>query len=113
MLPRDEWPRLAVTVLADLWPSFSPLAQVIVVEAGDRIVGHWVLMPIWHVEFLQSAGLAVSRRLYRTMRTLTHDLGIEAVMTGALDDTVRGLLDHVGATRLPGDHYLWRVRQED
>lgn len=89
-------------------------ARVIVVEDEGVLTGRWVLMPVWHAEFLEIAPThqgktSVARRLYAAMRSTARSLGVKAVYTGATTDDVRGLLEHVGATKLPGDHYVWEM----
>lgn len=111
VLPREEWKRLAGTEAEALWPLLTHAAQVLVVEDGDRIAGCWVLMPILHVECLYVAPehrkkTSVARRLFVGMKRLVRESGSSHVMTAAASDEVRDLLAHVGATKIPGDHYV-------
>lgn len=112
VLPPEAWGALAQTDLEYLWQNLPPDSKVIVVEDGETIVGRWVLMPIWHAEFLSIAPshqgkTSVARRLYQGMRRLLDELQIKAVYTGAVDEHVVKLLDHVHAQKLPGEHYIW------
>lgn len=115
LLPSEEWPRLAGTEAAAIWPHLDPLrAHVLVVEDAGVIVGTWVLMNVLHAECLWIApehrhGVSVARRLWTFMRRTARGLGVPVVATAALTDDVRALLDHVGATKVPGDHYAMRV----
>lgn len=115
ILPPEEWPRLAGTEAETIWPLLDPRrAHVLVVEHGDAIVGTWVLMNVLHAECLWIApehrhGVSVARRLWTFMRRTARSLGVPVVATAALTDDVRALLDHVGATKVPGDHYAMRV----
>jgi len=115
ILPSEEWPRLAGTEAESVWPHFDPArVQVLVVEQDGAIVGTWVLMNVLHAECLWIApshrGLAsVARRLWTLMQRTARTLGVPAVATAALSDDVRGLLEHVGATKVPGDHYAMRI----
>lgn len=89
-------------------------SRVIVVEDGDAEVGRWVLMPVWHAEFLQIAPAyqgktSVARRLWYAMTQTAKSLGVKAVYTGAMDPGVCRLLAHVGATKLPGEHFIWEI----
>jgi hypothetical protein len=115
ILPPSDWPRLAGTEVESLWPRLDPLlCHVLVVEEGDRIVGTWALMPIMHAECLWIApdkrkSSSVARRLWRQLQGVASELGITAVATAAQTDDVRGLLEHVGAMKLVGDHYIMRI----
>jgi hypothetical protein len=116
VLPREEWPRLAGTEAGAAWPSFPAGARPVVVERDGVIVACHVLIPYWHVECLwiapEARGLAsVARRLWNYVRYEARLLGASSVLTAACDDRVRGLLAHVGATKLPGDHYVVPVRE--
>jgi hypothetical protein len=111
VLPREEWSRLAGTEAETAWPSFPLGSLPIVVEQDGVIVGCHVLIPYWHVECLWIAPQArgrstVARRLWTTVRRVAQQLHIPAVLTAACDDRVRRLLEHAGATKLPGDHYV-------
>lgn len=112
LLPADEWPRLAGTALEPLWPTLNPeTCRIIVVERDGQIVGHHVLMTVLHAECLwihpdHRGRASVARRLWGAVRAEAHAYGASGVMTTAMDDVVRGLLTHVDAVRVPGDHYL-------
>lgn len=115
ILPPDEWPKLTGTEAETVWPLLNPAqAHVLVVEDGSVIVGCWVLMPVLHAECLWIADAhrgkaSVARRLWTGMRRLALSLGVSTVATAAISDDVRGLLDHVGAVKVPGDHYAMRM----
>jgi N-acetylglutamate synthase-like GNAT family acetyltransferase len=114
-LPVAEWPRLAGTEAETVWPTLDPTASIVVVERGGAIVGCHILMRVWHVECLWIAPGSrgkgsVARRLWRAVQQTARTLGAGAVWTTAIDDRVRGLLAHVGATKLEGDHYIVPVR---
>lgn len=117
ILPPDEWPKLAGTDLQAIWPRLnSAEAHVIVVEQGPTIVAHWLVLPVYHVECLwihpdHQKRASVARRLWIGMRRLLADLGRSRVMTAAVSDDVRGLLAHVGAEPVPGDHYMLTVEE--
>jgi hypothetical protein len=111
ILPPNEWPRLNGTEAEQLWPRLPLTAHVVVVEDGLDIVGCWTLMPILHVECLYIAPShrrrsSVGRRLWRGMCELVHQLGSQAVWTAAMSDDIRQLLDHAGAVKVAGDHYV-------
>ncbi len=112
LLPPSEWPRLIGTEAETLWPTLDPMqAQILVVEEGDQILGCWTLMLVPHVECLwihpqERSRVSVARRLWIGMRALASQIGARGVWTAAVDDPVRGLLDHADARKLPGDHYL-------
>lgn len=110
-LPKEEWSRLIGTEAESLWPHLNPeRATVIVVEQDGIIVGCQVLMYVLHGECLWIAPefrgkSSVGRRLWSAVQRAVASTGATAMITGACDDTVRGLLEHVGATKLPGEQY--------
>lgn len=118
VLPKVEYPRLAGTEAEAVWPMLPESAEVIVVERDLVIVACWILLPLYHVECLwihpdHRKSMSVARRLWIGMRRLLTTKGIRNVLTAALTDDVRGLLQHVGAEQLPGDHYVMRVSGEE
>ena len=111
-LPVGEYPRLVGTALGPVIGALPESARVIVVEDDDgAIVGCWMLAAYWHAEGLYIApehrGRAGAvRRLLRAVHHLAGELGITHVITGAMDDRVRALLAHAGATALPEQYVL-------
>ncbi len=118
VLPVEEWPKLAGTEAETLWPTLDAKhAQILVVEDGEKIVGCWTLMQVPHVECLwidpaERARVTVARRLWLGMRALASQIGARVVWTAAVDDPVRGLLEHADARKLVGDHYLLPMERE-
>jgi hypothetical protein len=114
ILPPEEWPRLAGTEAEAVWPHLDPnLTMVLVVEHEGAIVGTWVLVRVLHAECLWIAPAhrqrtSVARHLWGCLRAIARRLGVPAVVTAAVNDDTRRLLDHVNAERLPGDHYVMR-----
>lgn len=112
LLPFAEWSRLAGTDLETLWPSLDPReARIVVVEQDGAIIGHHVLLRVLHAECLwihpsHRGHASVARRLWSAVQAEVTGAGAGGVVTTAIDDTVRALLGHVGAQRLPGDHYF-------
>ena len=111
LLERDEWHRLSPDSLPeesrDLLP---PETVVLAVERDGEIIASWIALPVWHLEGVWIApshrkNVAVVKRLLTGMRGVLRALGLQRVVTHALDDEVRGLLDHLGATALPGTAY--------
>lgn len=116
ILPVDEWPRLSGTELETAWPHLRPEdTSIIVVEHENQIVGCWAVVRYVHVEGVwvhpdhRRRG-GVARRLLAAMWRTARGLGAGAVLTGAMSDDVRGILDGLGASRLPGDHYVVPIR---
>ena len=115
ILPREEWPRLAGTEAEAVWPSLDPeQARVIVVEHEGRIVGTWTALRMVHMECVWIApeyrgSFGVAKRLLRGMRSVAGGWGAKAVLTAALTDQVRALIDSLGGSKLPGDHYVMPV----
>ncbi len=112
VLPKEEWPRLRGTEAETVWPFLdAERASVIVVEDEGLIVGCHILMYVLHAECLWIAPehrgrSSVARRLWSGVQRAVMSTGAKSIMTAACDDRVRGLLSHVGATKLPGDHYV-------
>ena len=111
ILPRDEYYKLRDTYLAPIAAALPSSARVIVVEEGETIVATWALLFVPHVEgvwthpdYRKSA--AVVRHLVTGMRAELRESGVDRVYTAAVDDEVRKLLQHFGAEKLPGDHYV-------
>lgn len=119
ILPPDEWPRLAGTEAERLWPLLNPrTARVVVVERQGEIVGCHVLMQMLHAECLwvhpEHRGKAsVARRLWSGVQEVARGCGVHAIVTHAVDDTVRGLLAHVGAEPIVGEAYMVPVQSAD
>lgn len=114
VLPRTEYPKLAGTELETVWPVLPEDALVLVVEDGAEIVACWALLTVRHVEGLWIAPAhrgkgSVARRLLAGMRTL---VGVRPVVTAAMTDEIRGLLDRIAAQKLPGDHYVMTLGGE-
>lgn len=111
VIPPSEWPRLAGTELEAVWPVLPPDARVLVIEDAGVIVGCWAAFTKVHVEGVWIAPAhrgkaSVARRLMAGMRRVVRAMGAESVATGATTDDVRNLLTRIGATQLPGDHYV-------
>ena len=112
ILPPDEWHRLSETEAGTEWQRFDPAhAQVLVAEREGVIVGCWVLLTIPHVECLwiapsERGRSSVGRRLLSSMRLMARAMGAHWVWTAAVSEDVRQLLEHVGARKLNGDHYV-------
>lgn len=116
VLPYAEWPRLAETEAGPVWPHLNPAkAEIVVVEKDGQIVGCQIVMTVKHLEALWIAPAfrqrsSVGRRLWDAVKRVARADGSTAAFTSACDDRVRGLLAHVGAQQLPGDHYLVSVK---
>lgn len=112
ILPREEWPRLVGTEAEALLPTLDPeKAAIVVVEDDGAIVGCHVLFTMLHAECLwihpEHRGRAsAARRLWAAVQDEARAIGATALITGAANDRVRGLLAHVGATPLPVDQYV-------
>lgn len=107
--------RLVGTELAAVVPLLPPSALVVVVEEGDALLGCFTLVPLYHFEAFwiapQSRKKAgVFRALIRALGRLSHELGFQTVLAGALDSQVDHILRRLGALELPGRHYAWKVR---
>lgn len=113
VLPRHEWDRLAETELGAVCQYLdSSVTSILVVEDDQgAIVGCWSMFPVWHVEGVWVAPAhrgkaSVARRLLQLMRRQAQRVGAATVMTGCLSPMVRALLTGLGATALPGEHFV-------
>ncbi len=116
ILPVEEWSRLAHTEACDVHPFLDPdRSSVVVVEQDGAIVGCHILINVVHAECLWidpafRGKTSVARRLWAAVQAQARELGARTIATAACDDQVRELLAHVGATKLPGDHYVIPVQ---
>lgn len=116
ILPKEEWPKLRGTEAESVWPFLNhERASVVVVEHDGMIVGCQVLMYVLHAECLWIAPefrgkSSVGRRLWEAVQRAARSTGATALITGACDETVRGLLAHVGASKIPGEQYSIPIR---
>lgn len=111
VLPPDEWPRLAGTEAEHLWPSLDDQnARVLVVEDDGAIVGVWVALRVVHAECVWVApryrgSYGVVKRLLVGMRNLADIWRTRSVVTAAVNDDVRQIIDRLGGEPLP-THYV-------
>jgi len=116
ILPFAEWHKLDGTEVAEARSSLDPArTAILVVEDGETIVGCHVLMWILHAECLwihpdHRGKASVGRRLWAAVQRTARAAGVPSLWTAACDDRVRGLLAHVGATELPGAHFVLPVK---
>lgn len=118
ILPTTEWPRLVGTEAETVWPHLDPArTSIVVVEHDGAIVGCHVLSWLLHAECLwihpdHRGRSSVARRLWASVKQTARDVWhAHAIVTGACDDRVRALLQHVGAEPLPGEMYVIRMEQ--
>lgn len=114
VLPREEWGLLEGFDVGAYGAILPAHATVIVVEQDGQIVGCWSGVPTfhYHVEGLQikpafQKHARVALALLRAMQAHVTSEGVANVLTGCASSEVRGLLEHVGATKLPMDIYGW------
>ena len=117
ILPPEEWGRLVDTPLESSWQDLNPSwAKVLVVEDGDRIVGCWTLLSIWHLEGLWIAPdyrqkTSVARRIWVGMKRLMGSVGAGAAVTAAITPDIESLLDGRSRALLgpEGERLSWYV----
>jgi hypothetical protein len=110
VLAPAEYPTLAGTELATVWPYLPDAAQVLVIEEAGQIIGCWACYPLTHVEGVWVAPAhrgksAVARRLLAGMRRVARSQGARVVNTGAMTSEVADMLLKLGAVELPGRHF--------
>lgn len=115
ILPPAEWAKLAATEFRHLPYVTGDELTVVVVEAGDEVVGCWGLMPMLHLEGLWIAPAyrgrpSVAKRLLAATWAQVQARGARWVMTAADTALVRRLLErHLAARKLPADSYVIRT----
>lgn len=115
VLPIAEWERLNGTELETVYPIVPPgMADFLVVEAGDQVVGTWGLLMLPHLEGLwvhpdHRRGTVVQRALLRGMRTVAAARGFDRAITTAVTDDVTQLITKAHGTPLPGAHFVLKV----
>jgi GNAT superfamily N-acetyltransferase len=120
VLPPEEWSKLegVDNDLATVWRQL-PIGDVtvLVVEDSDGvIVATWTTFACWHVEGFwvepahRKRGVAIGR-LVEAMRNLMQVRGVQHVMTGAPSPEIVTLLEHVHATKLPGEYFVLPTRK--
>lgn len=113
VLDKSEWlTKLVNTELEAAVKYLPPQTIVLVIEddATGEVLGSWATMTYRHVEGLHIAPAhrkkgVVAGKLVVAMRTALQHLNCEVVLTAALTDEVRMLIERAGGQRLPGDHY--------
>ncbi len=115
ILPPEEWPRLPDG--ATVWPLMDPArGQILVVEEDGAIVGTLTLLQVTHAECLWIAPshrrrFGVMKRLLDGMWTVARALPVRAIWSGALSDTMRDILTRIGGVPVPGDSYVFAVKE--
>ncbi len=101
LLPRDEWPRLAGTLLEAVWPTLPEGAVVLVQEEGAAIIGCVALFPEWHLEgawvapgYRHRVGLA--RRFLGAVQGLLRGRGIREVWVMSTSGDAGRFARHLG-----------------
>lgn len=117
VLPPGEWDQLIGTEAELLIPLLTEDSRVVVVERDGQVVGCHVLQVILHAECLwihpdHRGKSSVARRLWAAVQQEAREhFGVRAFATAAVSDEVRDLLAHVGAVKVPGDHYMVPVKE--
>lgn len=107
-LPPEEWHRLAGTDAAAALGQLDPRwACIMVVEDGDRIVAHHILLFVLHAEALwvdpaYRHGLA-GGRLWHAVQREAASMGVHALMTASIDPSVDALIAREGGWRIDHD----------
>ena len=115
LLPRDEWPKLAGTLLESVWPSLPANAIITVVERDGRIVGCSCLFLCWHQEAAWISpelrgNAGVVRSLVRGMKDAIDELGINEVWMMSTEPSNTALIKKFGsAVHMTADHFAVKV----
>lgn len=117
LLPRDEWPRLAGTLLAETWPHLPPDARIVVVERDGEIVGCSALFQSWHqegtwIDERHRGKVGAGRHLLEAMRDAIKDVGAKEVFMMATTPETSALCQKFGtAIHLSAEHFAVQVRE--
>lgn len=112
LLPHEEWPRLAGTELEKLHPHLAPdMAQILVVEEGDSIVGTWAIYPQVHAEGVwidpaHRAKGAVAKHLMQGLAQVLAHFETSGFVTSSVSEEVTTLIKSLGGEELPGRHFV-------
>jgi hypothetical protein len=112
LLPVEEWDKLKNTEAGPVYHLFDrEHTNVMVVEKDSIVVGSWSLIPYYHAECVwieesHRGNPAVVKRLVAGMKQMANLVGTSSVITTSLDYKTTKLLEHLEATRLPGEHYV-------
>lgn len=115
ILPYNEWHRLEETNACGLWQQFTEGVQVpIVAERDGRIIALLILLPVLHAECAwradeESGSQAFGRVWQQAKGIVREQFDAKAVWGASLDDTMRGLMAHVQAKAIPGEHFIISV----
>ena len=116
VLPPEEWHRLPGEQLSGLLQYAMPEdVRVAVVESGDEIVGHCMILKLTHLEGLwineehKNAGVAgaLMGRITETAREMARNFVIAGAEDG--DDKMLSLMARLGADRLPVSFFTLRL----
>lgn len=119
LLPVSEWPRLVGTELEAVWLHLNhETARIVVVEDEQGvIIGCWAGFPLFHAEGVWTAAAhrgkaGVARALIDGMKLIGGQAGFASIVTASMDPRVDRLLEHLGATTLPGTHYVFPIEKD-
>lgn len=118
ILPPEEWPKLAGTLLEAAWPHLDhERARIVVVEDEGQIVGCLSLFPVWHLEGAwvapaYRARIGVGRRLLTAIRETIRTVGATEVWTMAVNREASRMCRRFGsATLLACEHFAVNVER--
>ncbi len=90
--------------------------MLVVEDDAGEIVGCWSLLSVIHVEGLwirpdhRQHG-SVGRALLTTMQRWIRQEGVDAVVTASTNGEMADYLDRLGALPIPGQTFLWPMRE--
>lgn len=112
-LPVEEWrTHLDGTELESVWPYLNPrTVRIEVVEDRGAVVGCWAFVRYMHAEGIwvdpgHRARSVVARHHLAALYETARDWSEPVVLTAAVSDDVRSLIERLQGQRLPGDHYV-------
>lgn len=110
ILPYNEWHKLEQTNAKDSWRSFVKGVQMpIVAERDGKIIGQMVLQPVLHAECAgivesERGGLVFGKLWEAAKQHAVEEFDVKSVWVSAIEEPMRGLIQHVNGKHIPGIH---------
>jgi|TARA_R110000787_G_scaffold66267_2_gene148919 N-acetylglutamate synthase-like GNAT family acetyltransferase len=113
ILPEEEWPSLAGTMLEQAPTLLNPASDIVLVLEDDhKILACTAFLPRWHMEGTWIAPeyrkmASVGRPLLRGMRKMAKTLGARELLMVTINPEVSAICLRLGksSTWLQGDHF--------
>jgi hypothetical protein len=108
VLPQSEWSRVSGGDLPEIMKRVLPRdMEVIVIEDGDSIVAHMLVMRLTHLEgvWIKPGYEHSANRLLRHTVQSARKWNDRWVVAGANDDTMRDIMSRMGGRKIEAEFY--------